>query len=87
MGGRDRASVVNRASATVTRLSCCPRGRRGARCRAPRALTAKHGDSGSFSVRSPRLAGARYRFAVTVIDAAGNRSRAAVAVVATAARR
>ena len=80
--GTDAASAVTGARATVRRLTGCRRGRRGRACRRTRALRVTRTGSGLFAVTTGRLAKGRYRFTVTVLDAAGNRSRP-VSVVLT----
>lgn len=77
---RDSGGDAVRASVAWERLSGCPKGRKGKRCRAVRRTAARRTGAGIFQLRTPRLAAARYRFTVTAWDAAGNRSRA-VAVV------
>ncbi len=70
----DLASAVSSATVSYQRLSGCPKGRKGARCRAVKTVKAKRTADGVFQLRTPKLAAARWRFTVTATDAAGNRS-------------
>lgn len=71
----DSGGPATRASVSFTRLTGCRRGRAGRRCRAPRTTAARRIGRGLFTATTPRLAAARYRFAVVAADASGNRSR------------
>lgn len=70
----DLASEVRSATVAYQRLSGCPKGRKGKRCRAVKTVAAKRSAAGVFSLRTPKLAAARWRFTVVAVDAAGNRS-------------
>lgn len=80
IAGSDVGGEVVRATVARQRVSGCPKGRRGRRCRAVRTARAGRIAPNVFQLTTPRLPRARHRFAVTVVDAAGNRS-AAVSVV------
>ncbi len=70
----DLASAVSSATVSYQRLSGCPKGRKGAKCRAVKTVKAKRAADGVFQLRTPKLAAARWRFTVVAVDAAGNRS-------------
>ena len=71
---RDSGGPATRATVRYQRVSGCPRGRRGRRCRRVRTLRARAVRDGVFTVVTPRLAPARWRFTVVAVDASGNRS-------------
>jgi V8-like Glu-specific endopeptidase len=81
----DLAGPIASATVSYQRLSGCPKGRRGKRCRAARQTAARRTADGVFRLLTPRLAPARWRFTVTATDAAGNAS-AAKRVVLTVKR-
>jgi hypothetical protein len=71
----DSGGPATRATVSFRRLTGCRKGRAGRRCRATRSTRARRIGRGMFKATTPRLAVARYRFAVVATDAAGNRSR------------
>lgn len=83
---RDIGGPATSAVVTYKRVSGCPRGRRGARCRRPKSVRAKARGNGIFELVTPRLAPARWRFTVVAVDAAKNRSDP-VSVALTVPRR
>ena len=68
-----------RVRARAVRVSGCPKGRKGRKCRRPKILTAREVAPGVFDIVARGLVPARYRFSATAVDAAGNaQARAAV---------
>jgi hypothetical protein len=72
---------------TLQRLTGCPRGKGGQRCRALRPITATRLGGGRFRVTLLHLAVARYRAAVTATDGAANRQRTATRLTFRVKRR
>lgn len=60
---------------TYQRITGCRKGKKGAKCRKAKTLKAKKRGKGVFTVTTPKLAPARYRFTVVATDASGNRSK------------
>ena len=73
-----------RVRADAVRVSGCPkRGRKRRKCRRPRTLTAREVAPGVFEIVARGLKPARYRFAATAVDAAGNAQARATVVSLT----
>lgn len=71
----DSGGPATRASVTYARISGCKKGKKGAKCRKAKTLKVKSRGKGVFTVTTPRLAPATYRFTVIATDASGNRSK------------
>lgn len=71
----DSGGPATSVRVTYERITGCRKGRKGATCRKARSLKAKNAGKGVFTVTTPRLVPASYRFSVVATDASGNRSR------------
>ncbi|MBJ7521101.1 MAG: serine protease [Solirubrobacteraceae bacterium] len=82
----DSGGPATKAAVTYARISGCKKGKKGAKCRKAKTLKVKSRGKGVFTVTTPRLAPAKYRFTVIATDASGNRSKQ-TSVVLTVKRR
>jgi trypsin len=68
----DSGGSATKLTVTYARITGC---RKGATCRTAKTLRAVSKGNGVFTVTTPRLAPAAYRFSVIATDASGNRSK------------
>lgn len=77
----DSGGAATKVAVTYARLTGCKKGKKGAKCRKVKTLKAKTRGKGVFTVTTPRLAPAKYRFTVVATDTSGNRSKKASVVL------
>ncbi|MGK2939038.1 MAG: serine protease [Solirubrobacteraceae bacterium] len=77
----DSGGPATKVAVTYARITGCKKGKKGAKCRKAKTLKARSRGKGVFTVTTPRLAPAKYRFTVIATDASGNRSEKASVVL------
>lgn len=71
----DSGGPATKLRVTFKRLTGCKKGKKGRTCRKTRTLKATSRGKGVFTIRTPRLKPAKYRFYVVATDASGNRGK------------
>lgn len=71
----DSGGGATKVAVTYARLTGCRKGKKGAKCRKAKTLRSTSKGKGVFTVTTPRLAPAKYRFTVIATDTSGNRSK------------
>ncbi len=77
----DSGGPATKVAVTYARITGCRKGKKGAKCRKAKTLKAKSRGKGVFTVTTPRLVPATYRFTVVATDASGNRGKKASVVL------